>query len=531
MKSFQLAALAVLSAFLLSLPWLGLTAGWVLFIAFIPLLIIEDHLYRKRDEVTRIHLFKYAFICTVLWNAFTTWWLGYAFFFGAVLIILLNALCMASVWLLFHQIKKAFNVRLGNFALVVFWLAFEFLHFNWDIEWPWLSLGNGFANQVQIIQWYEYTGVLGGSLWVLVVNLLLFQLTKSLMGSFWVNYRFYLIHAIVLITFPLAFSWYQYKHYSESGDAYEIIIVQPNVDPYTEKFDEQTNDQQMQTLLVLSDSLITNSTDYVLGPETAIPPLWENDQIKNSPLLTPFFKRTLQYPKLNFIIGATTQHLFQPGELLTETARENTDKNQYYDIFNSAIQICGKRNVQIYHKSILVSGVEKMPYSKYFSFVEKYIVDLGGTAGSLGSQPEPTNLIAESGLKVAPIICYESVFGEYVGKYVMKGASLLFVLTNDGWWRNSSGYLQHLSYSRLRAIESRRSIARAANTGISALIDQRGNLVQHTAWWTKTAIKGTLHANDKLTFYVRYGDYIGRISMFISIMILLYFFIQKKVKQ
>jgi apolipoprotein N-acyltransferase len=93
---------------------------------------------------------------------------------------------------------------------------------------------------------------------------------------------------------------------------------------------------------------------------------------------------------------------------------------------------------------------------------------------------------------------------------------MIFIITNDGWWKNTPGYHQHLSFARLRAIETRRSIARSANTGISCFINQRGDVLQPTGWWVEAAIKGSINANDEITFYVKFGDYIARISLLIS---------------
>jgi len=98
---------------------------------------------------------------------------------------------------------------------------------------------------------------------------------------------------------------------------------------------------------------------------------------------------------------------------------------------------------------------------------------------------------------------------------------MIFIITNDGWWKNTPGYHQHLSFARLRAIETRRSIARSANTGISCFINQRGDVLQATNWWVATSIKGTINANDEITFYVKAGDYIARISLFVAALILL----------
>jgi apolipoprotein N-acyltransferase len=118
-------------------------------------------------------------------------------------------------------------------------------------------------------------------------------------------------------------------------------------------------------------------------------------------------------------------------------------------------------------------------------------------------------------------ICYESIYGRFYTEYIKKGANLMFIITNDGWWDNTPGYRQHLTYASLRAVETRRSIARSANTGVSALINQRGEITARAGWWTPAVLKGTLHANDKHTFYVTHGDYIGRLACFVMLLLLL----------
>jgi apolipoprotein N-acyltransferase len=168
---------------------------------------------------------------------------------------------------------------------------------------------------------------------------------------------------------------------------------------------------------------------------------------------------------------------------------------------------------------------------RYLGFLRNVFFNLGGASGSLGSQDEASVFELKDESKAAPVICYESVFGEYLTDYVKKGAELIVIITNDGWWRNTPGYKQHLSFARLRAIETRRSVARSANTGISAFINQRGDLVETTRWWEEAAIKGILNLNDEVTFYVKYGDYIARISMFVSVLLILFLFVRKKTQQ
>ncbi len=527
MKRIHLIALSILSGVLLSLPWLNVLPGWVLFFAFTPLFIAEDYLFSNSSRFGGTTFFWYANLAFAVWNGLTCWWIIHATFFGAFMVIILNACFMATIWWLFHQFKRNYKPGIAYLALFAVWLAYEYVHFHWDIEWPWLNLGNGFANNVKLVQWYEYTGMLGGSLWVLIVNLLIYEIIKRFREHRQVN----LVRVAVLfvvIGFPIIFSYNIYSSYSEKGDSVEVVVLQPNIDPYTEKFGSISPEDQLKIMLELADSLVTGSTDFVVAPETAIHPIWEGDQMSLNPFLLPFKKLVDEYPSLKIVSGATTYKKYGSKDKLPITVRYKKEQGVYYDVFNSALLIDSTEIVQVYHKSILVTGVEKMPFYKYVSFLDNFILDLGGTTGSLGYDPEPIVFNKADEFSVAPVICYESVFGGYISRHIQKGANLIFIITNDGWWRDTPGYRQHLSFARLRAIETRRSIARSANTGISALINERGDIIQKTNWWERTAINGKISANNKLTFYTIYGDFVGRICSFIAVLLVLFFIVQRK---
>ncbi|MFW6371297.1 MAG: apolipoprotein N-acyltransferase, partial [Bacteroidota bacterium] len=237
-------------------------------------------------------------------------------------------------------------------------------------------------------------------------------------------------------------------------------------------------------------------------------------------------------PDVKFIVGITAYKRYQNPEEKSPTSRQLGGTSIYYDSFNSAIQIDSTDNIQLYHKSMLVVGVEKMPYPRYLRFLERLTLRLGGTFRSHGTQDYRGVFFSPGdSTGVAPVICYESVFGEFVTGYIRAGANLIFVITNDGWWGDTPGYRQHNALSRLRAIETRRSIARSANTGISCFINQRGDIYHPTSWWVPAAIKHTLNANDVTTFYVKHGDYFGRVAGFFSFIILLYILVRRLISK
>jgi len=153
-----------------------------------------------------------------------------------------------------------------------------------------------------------------------------------------------------------------------------------------------------------------------------------------------------------------------------------------------------------------------------------FIINLGGTVGTHVTQDERSIFTNNKfNISTAPIICYESVYGEFVTGFVQNGANILSVITNDGWWQNSQGHKQHLSFSRMRAIENRRSVARSANTGTSAFVNQRGDIIKSLGYEKRGSLSAVIKSSDaELTIYTQFGDYIARIAIFIMVVIFMY---------
>ena len=514
---------AVLSGLLFWLGWPPNGIPVFLFIGFVPLLFIEDQL-SKIDGKKPKKLFLYIYPGFLIWNGLSTWWLYNASPAGGIMTSVLNALLMCIPFLLFHITKNQIGNRVGYISLPVYWIAFEYLHHNWELAWTWLTLGNGLAEFPRLIQWYEYTGVLGGSLWILMVNILLFLWlkkylvnVKSIKNIPPIAYISLILQLFIFGGLPAIISNNIFNNYSNTGSKIEVVVVQPNIDPYHEKFTVSPI-QQLQKLIRLSDSLITPGTDYLIWPETAIPDVYI-DEIDNSAYIKLTKRLIEKTPDLKLVTGFTAiKEYFGEKKEPTPSARWYSDGTCCYDVFNSAIQINNSSLYQVYHKSKLVPGVESIPYQNTFPFLKDMAIDLGGAFGSLGRQKDRAVFFSKDSTGIAPLICYESVFGEYVTEYVEKGANALFVVTNDGWWGDTPGHKQHLYFSTLRAIETRRSVARSANTGISCFINQKGEILQPTNYWENAVIRHTIKLNDAQTFYVANGDYIGRVALVASVL-------------
>lgn len=193
------------------------------------------------------------------------------------------------------------------------------------------------------------------------------------------------------------------------------------------------------------------------------------------------------------------------------------------------MQIIPNQKVEVYHKGKLVPGVEIFPYMSVFKpLLGDAMINLGGTVASLGTDKERVAFSNPYNKgKIAPIICYESIYGEFVTDYVKKGANFLGIMTNDSWWGVTEGHKQLLSYARMRAIETRREIVRAANSGISAHINAKGEILGDTFYGDQTTLFAKVNLYEGETFYVRTGDFLSRVSIFALGFLLFYFLIKK----
>ena len=509
MKRYQLLLLSVLTGLLLFAAWPVSPYTFTIFFALVPVLIVAD------ITIKRNQFFIYIFTAFLLWNATTTWWIWNSTDIGSIAAIIANSLLMCLPWLGYYTFKRKYGKRSGYVALVVFWMLFEYIHLNWQLSWPWLTLGNVFASHPNWVQWYEYTGVSGGTLWILLVNIAVkeaLQKTQERVNSQWsiVNSKS-VAFAIGFIIIPFVISFYtqlmDIKKIVLTTTA-NVLIIQPNIDPY-QKYNSSSTAQQIQQLVALSEQNIDSSTKLILWPETAMSAQDWQEHITENTTYKPVFDFVNKYPRITILSGIDT---YKSYGLQKATATAHLAGNgTYYDAFNAAIAIKAATPLQFYNKSKLVPGVESLP--SFLNFLGPVFEKFGGSTGGYGKS-DSAKVFAEKGNPyiAAPVICYESIYGEYVASYVQRGANIITIITNDGWWGNTPGHKQHLQYARLRAIETRRWVARSANTGISAVINDRGEILETKPWKQAAVIKYNIPTTNKETFYVAYGDYLYKIA-------------------
>lgn len=372
------------------LRWLGLStlsgvllaAGFppsyltpLMFIAWIPLLIVEHEISQQQETVGKWGLLGYSYHAFVLWNVLTTWWVGNTAFIAGIFAIWVNSILMWVPFLLFHHTKRVFP-RLGYSAFIVYWISFELLHLTWEFSWSWLTLGNSFARFPSWVQWYEYTGVFGGGLWILVANVLIFKILKRVnfqisSKKIWQEQRWPLVKVKLWVLLPFVASLLMYFNQTDKGRDVEVVVVQPNFEPHYEKFNIPAT-EQLRRFLRLSEGAVTDKTEYLVWPETSFN-AGEISNLENHPVVKQLMAFLEKYPNLKLDTGVSAYKIFEPGEPHTRATREEeTGKGTiYWEAYNAALQLqSGADSIPFYIKSKLVPGPEITPYPQFFSWLK-----------------------------------------------------------------------------------------------------------------------------------------------------------------
>ena len=526
MNKYTLVGLSVMGGILSGLAWTGWCSGLILLIAFVPFFLIENYLFENPKRFTPNAFFIYLLPGFVIFSLIALGWMRVASITGAICVIMGLSFLMAFTTWLAHIVRLRAGNLPGFISMITFWLGYEYISLNINIISPWLNLGNGLSKDILFIQWYDVTGTAGGSLWILLSNLFLAIVLVTSLAKKKKNAVYLIIWLLIIIipSFASIYRYYTIKLNNQNGS--EVIIIQPNTDPYTEKFTIPFEDQ-LKKVITQANSRITEKTEWVITPETTIDDPANLDDLANDKYVKMIKGMIKQYPRIDVVTGLVTYRLYPAmKEAPTVSARKIDASGLYYDHFNSAVQIDSGKSFGIYHKSKLVPGIEMQFSNGPGRFITRILPYLGGTRWGYGIQEDRVCFEHTSTfMKIAPVICYESVFGKFVTEYIKKGAEAIFIITNDGWWKNTNGYKQHLYYASLRAIETRRPVVRAANTGVSSIIDIRGKRTYETGWWTRAIIKGEIYPETRITTYVKYGDSLLVGSLFISGIIIFIVFI------
>lgn len=498
---------SVLSAFLLSIPFNFNGSAIILFVAFVPILSIvhkfsiddkTNNCSAPSEGIVRVDFMnklRNVYFAFFLFNLGSMWWVWKASSTGLFLLVFINSIFMSIPILLYVILRR--KVKISVFLIIPIWVSFEYIQYNWGYGVPWLNLGNAFGGNILLVQWYEFTGVLGGTFWILFINVLIYKLFL-IWNKKYSRWK-YLFITILSIIAPGVISILMKPVDMNYTGSLSCVVVQPTIDPYNEKFEKSQQIQIDKVLKIVAGSV--KHSDLIVYPETLLhQPIALDSLALNAEILK--FRNSMQNAEI--IVGVSTY--------------EKKSSNLKY--YNSAV-FFKQEGFDVYHKSKLVLGVEKPAlYWLGSKFINSSLNIIGGSLNLSADTVSKVFSVSKSKAMVAPVICYESVYSDYVRSFVLNGANILAVITNDGWWGNTPGVIQHLNCSKLRAIETRTFVIRSANMGVSAIIDPMG-VVQQSLNYNE---EGYLHEQipiwSRKTFFVLHGSLIGKIALLISLTLL-----------
>ncbi len=496
--------LSITAGVLLGLSYPPIPLPFLVFPAFLFIFRIINLSNSSREAAYKVYP---AFL---IWNIITTYWLVMATVAGGVAAILANAAVMTIPVMLQYKVQQQnFAPWLIALLQTAFWLSYEYLHHLWDLAWPWLAVGNAWANVPQLVQYISVTGYWGISFWVILTTALAYQyLQKPIRTT-----KFAIVS--ILLIFPVWSIFISvFGSKADHEQTHEVAVVQPNFDSYKPNGGFNSAQQANNHLLSLTDSVITENTQLIVWPENAV-----QNQILNIKGYREFSdqtkKRLHRYAKTSdatLITGAT---FFEFYENDTPPLTYEDQRGAYLP-FNAALGFYPNKQMEAYRKHNLVPIVERIPFVHFLNTIDFFgWVDWNQIQGyGKGHHPDQFSV---NGTETPALICYDSVFPNWILNYVRNGAGYLTIITNDGWWGNTSGHEQHFAYARLRAIEFDRWIVRSANNGISGIIAPDGSVKVETPYWKTTAFNYDVPVLTSQTFYTRFGDWLPYLMIALSI--------------
>lgn len=479
---------------------------------------------------------RWTYLSMLIFSALSSWWIGSwqaradtFLMISCVLLIFIHPLFFVVPVMIYRAVRRATSRYFALAFLPFLWCGGEYLHALGDASYPWLTLGNTQTYNLYYIQFIELTGVWGLSFVLLAQNSLfaaiLFSRNDEPSPARRRLRRFSVASLLLLVVAP-----YVYGLVALSGAwtirkqrGLMVTVVQPNVDPWEKWNERDTTDHIGLSAGLSHESLRRNKAGMFLWVETAVP----------QPVTMPGFEG--QYERLQKVIDslgvpvltgfpdyvryASSAEAPPSCKRSVRAMGDGRFDTTFYDHFNAAgLFVPGRGVVASYHKMQLVPFGERIPFVDNFPWLISLLSwDVGISTWGKGSRivtmPVP---FGDTVTRAASVVCFESVYPNIVRKFVAEGANFLTVITNDGWYMGTPGPLQHERIAIMRAIETRRSIARAANTGISCFIDPYGSISAELDENVRGTTSANVALNSELTLYVRWGDWWPQLCLVVA---------------
>ena len=503
--------LAIASGVFMGVAFPPLPLYYFLFVGLIPYLSVIE----RKNGLGEINRTTYLF--AFVFNLITLYWVGSwtpnadkFLMISGVALLFFNPIVFLIPSTLYYYTKKMFNGRIALYLLPFFWASYEYAYTVTEFRFPWLTLGNGLPYAKSFIQIADIIGVYGLTFLIIVVNVFLYLGVKRYLNEKRLDYKYVFI-AFLIFLIPLIYGHLKIKNYEPSDRILKVGLIQPNFDP-TNKWSGGSIEEQLQIYLELSEKTIRKGAKLVVWPETALPVYLlspGNERIANK------IKRFCDSNKVFIMTGIPDVVFYPDSSAAPPDAKKTRSGKSFYTSYNSiALFSPREKDVQTYHKILLVPFGERVPLVDVIPFLGDLIKwEVGLSGWNVGREQKDfqlqgislNNFIAEKDtVTAAGIVCIESIYPDFVSAFVKSGAEFIAVVTNDSWYGDSSGPYQHKEISVLRAVENGRSVVRAANGGISCLINSLGFTVKETKMFERDAITVKVPLRNETTFYTEH---------------------------
>ena len=468
--------------------------SWLAWIALVPMAILIKNSSCKNNFYIGFLTGFLHYITLIYWLTSTLGTYGKLPVFLSIPLLILLSAYLASYMGIFAAILGWLRPSpvISILLLPALWVLLEYIRSFFFTGFPWELTGYSQFNNLNIIQISDIFGVYGVSFLIILSNISVALIIVHLKGSSWYGEKTTLKEAALpALVFVLILSgtWFYGKQrlktidsIANGADSINVALIQGNIDQ-TIKWDKAYQQSTLEKYIRLSKSVKKNNPDLIVWPETAAPFYLQHNKELSTILLNGICDTDT-----DFIIGAPS------------FALEN-NRGKYFNsayLINRKGEILGK-----YDKSHLVPFGEYIPFSKCFPFLNKIVEGAGdfhhGRKGVVLNWDKS---------KLAILICYEIIFPQLAGAMSNHNASLIINITNDAWYGRSSAPFQHFSMAIFRAVENRRSLVRAANTGISGFIDPAGRVLAKTDIFKKAAVTCQVPLMHDKSFYSRYGNFL-----------------------
>lgn len=481
----------------------------------------------KKERLSEIN--KFTYLTFFFFNLIALYWVGswtkeadpFLMIGGAVLLIF-NPLLFLIPSTLFYFAKKAADIKTAFLLFPFFWVFYEFIYTLTDLRFPWLTLANGIVKFNLFIQPADVVGAYGISLLILFANVFAFFALKEMFARK-KYFTIKLLPVFLIIFIPVIYGALQSALFGPSDKNIKVGLIQPNINPW-DKWEKGSLNGQLENYLELSDKAVKEGAKLIVWPESALPVYLLAGNFPNAESKIHEF---VDKNNIQLLTGMPDAEFFF-GNLNVPSGAKKVLKNAtYYTTHNSILLFTpGSRVIQKYFKIKLVPFGERVPFLETLPFLGEWIKwNVGISSWNVGEKK--TVFTLDDSTKIAGVICIESIYPDFVSEFVKNGAQIITVVTNDSWYGYSSGPFQHKEISSLRAVENRRTILRAANGGISCIIDPLGRTISSTELYTRNIIVGEAGLNSKITFYTNYPFIIPGMVCIISLGVIIAFFVNK----